>query len=993
MSKKNNGTPINSRSKGNGKVFDVNPDEGYTATSHAKNEVNQVAQQASGIIEAQKAINNNENASAGEKSVATALNVAEGGLQAFGVVTSLTTKVSESLLMPVMQKLAVFKGQAILPVSKQMDPVFGIDVHMVTIPPSPAPIPMPHFYAGMMFRLADFASCIMLELIPVPAEAPTVEEGSSMGEANKGKAANLAYTVATMVTSMLGASVKVGMFPRTVAGTPSKMIPHIPMGVGFHPGYSAMVAKNNGHALLGSLFVVADSSPLTGTPPHMHNDCWDVGVFSIHNTKPNRNADKKPIFPAHLYVPSGAIIPIPMAKQVITNMIPAPINPLTIGSRLFRAGLGKLKRKNEKLIKKLADKSKANGKNPNLKCKFFTFVSKHLGTGTSHPADVASGTFYTDNIDFSLSGIIPLEWERTYYSQSEYDGPLGIGWHHTYDMALDLQSDDGYITLRLQDGRLTLFDKIDVGESSFNRQEKLTLYRDDVHSYYITDLDGLIYRFTEKTYSNPHNKTTANLLQSISNRNGYSIRIKYDNDGIINRIIDTAGRTIRFETEGKGHISAIHLPKPENPDEYFVASSYEYDSHRRLIAQTDALENTMRFEYKGTLLTKEIWRNGVEWNITYDKKTSESKCLEIEGTGGLFHHKLNYIAPDCTVVTNSLGEKTIYYHRYGLVTKRVDPNGGETVFRYNRYNELEWTTDPLGNLTGELHDDIGNVVSITAADGSKVALAYENSALPNLPTSATDAMGGKWTWEYDKQGNLAKRIDPLGTQTTFEYKDGLLSTIIGAQGAQTRLTYDGQGNMQTSISPDGGRNRWLYDYLGQCTTYTNAQDGKTCYTYNLLGNVIRITEPDGNQRELNYDTEGNITLAKDSQREVRFTYCGVNKLASRSEKGATLRFAYDTEDQLRAVINEAGEEYRFQLDAQGDVIEEIGFDGLRRRYRRDLAGQVTSVVRPNGKEITYQYDTLGRITKITYNPLVETTLKETPVRQFKLTPWKVFVKE
>lgn len=32
-----------------------------------------------------------------------------------------------------------------------------------------------------------------------------------------------------------------------------------------------------------------------------------------------------------------------------------------------------------------------------------------------------------------------------------------------------------------------------------------------------------------------------------------------------------------------------------------------------------------------------------------------------------------------------------------------------------------------------------------------------------------------------------------------------------------------------------------------------------------------------------------------------------------------LRFMYDTEDQLRGVVNEAGEEYIFELDAQGDV--------------------------------------------------------------------------
>jgi YD repeat-containing protein len=112
----------------------------------------------------------------------------------------------------------------------------------------------------------------------------------------------------------------------------------------------------------------------------------------------------------------------------------------------------------------------------------------------------------------------------------------------------------------------------------------------------------------------------------------------------------------------------------------------------------------------------------------------------------------------------------------------------------------------------------------------------------------------------------------------------------------------------------------------------------------------------------------NVIRAKDADREVKFAYRGVNKLASRMERGATLRFLYNTEDQLRSVVNEAGDEYTFDLDAQGNVEEEKGFDGLTRRYYRDLAGQVTAVVRPDGRETDYEYDPCGRVTKVIYNP-------------------------
>lgn len=475
-----------------------NTDKGYSITSHGEHEAGKLKDQAQGIINTQEKIDAS-NATAETKATASTLNAADAGIQAVGTLMSATTRISESVMMPVLQKMGALKASVVLPTAKLMDPVFGIDLHMVTIPPSPAPVPMPHPYGGMMFRLKDFASCEMLEMIPVPPETPDMgDDEASMEAYNDAKKAELKNTALTMAVGMLGASVKVGRFPRATAGTPSKMIPHIPMGAGFHPVYSRMVKKNHGHSLLGSLFVVADGEPLSATPPHMHNNCWDVGVFSMHNVRPNRNADKKPKFPAHLYVPSGAIIPIPQGKPVLTNLTPAPINPLTVGARLFRAGLGKLRRKNEKMLRKLSDKAKANGKNTKMKCKFFTAASKLLGTGTSHPADVASGHFYTDNVDFSLTGIIPLEWERTYYSHSEYEGPLGIGWHHEYDMALDLSGEDDMVTLRMNDGRLTGFDLIEKGETTFNRKEKLWLHRDTDDSYTISDQGGLVFRFTKK---------------------------------------------------------------------------------------------------------------------------------------------------------------------------------------------------------------------------------------------------------------------------------------------------------------------------------------------------------------------------------------------------------------------------------------------------------------------------------------------------------------
>ena len=635
----------------------------------------------------------------------------------------------------------------------------------------------------------------------------------------------------------------------------------------------------------------------------------------------------------------------------------------------YIAGLDKSAAEKEAEIERLATSELGR----KLGCEFWTKVSEEHGTSTSHPADVSEGHFYTNATDFTVPGIIPLNFKRLYHSYSDFNSSIGVGWVHNYDMALAIAPDTGKAGLRLEDGRTALLDLPKAGKSSFSRNEKLWLHHHPEGHFSVSDKKGSVYRFTSKEYRNPYNGTEAHLLQSISNRNGYSIRFAYDDAGTLTQITDTSGRIFTVENDGKGHITQIISPAPDKAGETFVIAAYEYDDQNRLVKQTDALGNSMLFEYKGSLLTKETWRNGTWWEVRYNGKGTDAKCLEISGPEDLFHHKLDYVAENCTVVTNSLGQQTTYYHEKGVVVKRIDPNGAETFFRYNPFTELEWSRDALGNTVTASFDEWGNLTKKTSADGSVMQIAYGNKQYPYLPTAATDKVGGRWSWEYDGQGNLTKRVDPVKAETEFGYSDGLLTAITGALGQKTILQYDANYNLTDVQSPDEGRNRWEYDLLGRCLCYENAKNGVTRYEYNLLGDAVKVHLPDGNVRELDYDAQGNIIHAKDKDRDVTFTYRGVNKLASRTERGATIRFNYDSEDQLRFVENENGEQYGFKLNEQGEVIEETGFDGLTRHYTRDLTGRVKTVLQPDKTEVSYEYDKSGRVTKVTYDDGTEET--------------------
>ena len=894
-------------------------------------------------------LSNNQNLSEGTKDTARALNAIDAGIQGFGMITGALDSGIESALLPMMAGLDL-KGMASLPISKQLDPVLGIDVHFVTIPPAPAPIPMPHPYIGTLLNPKDFIAVAVASLIPAPPAPPEPEDPDNVTEeeqqaANDNQMLTIAHTVVTMAVGMLGASVKIGgSLPRAVAGTQTINIPHFPMGAGFHPAYLP-VQKNDGHAFMGSLVALADNDPISGGGVHLHLNCNDVGIPSPHPVKPKG---------IPLYLPTGMIAPIPPPFPILTNPVPIPMNPVAAIGNKIKSSFGRLFKK---MKKKASDKLHNMVNNKVKSKKLRNRLHKAICTVTGHPVDVADGTFFTDEEDFYLNGVIPISWERTYYSKSDYKGPLGYGWHHGYDMGIVV--DENYLTFRMSDGRPIAFPLPRYGHSELNISEQMEAFQSEEGTYYIWDRkEDLYYYFTESSYDDVH------LLSRIVNSNGFSIRFAYNSQGHLIEIVDTAYRKLRVINDEKGRITHIKTLDPHLETEVDLAR-YIYDTQGNLIEQINAEGDCMYFEYSNHLMTKEVWRNGLTWHFRYDGESTGARCIHTWGDYDIYNHKLTYL-PGKTIVENSLGQCTEYHHKGGMVHTKIDAEGGEHRWLYNEYNQLLSETDPLGNSYLYSYDELGNLIQSVDPEGGNVTTEYpmKEFALNHLPDQMKDANGGVWKWKYDHQGNVVKRINPEGAETQLKYSDGLLQEVIDALGNRTYLSYDQHNNVSEVSDSRGNITRYQYDAWGRCLQITNAKGAVQKRRFDLLGRVIEVSDFDGNQIELTYDGIDNLVHYKDSQKEVRYEYKGMWKLKSRSDHRGTTIFGYDSEEQLRSITNEKMEIHRFILDKVGNVVKEIGFDLSEKEYQRDLAGRVTRETLAGGKRKYYQYDGVGRVTRI-----------------------------
>ena len=889
-----------------------------------------VGAQVKGISEGVKA-----NSDAG---VSPSVNALDTGVKAAAAIGGLADGLSEAAMLPVLGAMGM-KGMACLPISKQLDPVIGVDIHLVTIPPSPV-VPMPHPYVGVLLRPQDFIAAAVSSFIPPP---PTAEQ---TGDADSAKLAEVGHTVLTMAVGMLGATVKIGGFiPRAVASTPTRSIPHIPMGAGW-AAPSAAIPKNNGHAFMGSLTVLADGMPFSGGGAHLHLDCNDVGIPSVHKVP-------------GMFLPTGVINPIPPARQILTSPVPVPLNPMAALARKCTGAFGRFyKKKTRKLADRLHSKVNRTIKSESLK----NMLHKAICTVTGHPVDVASGTFFTDEEDFWLDGPVPLSWERTWYSRSDYRGPLGNGWHHAYDMGVVADTEEGTLTLRMSDGIPVAFPLPTAEEPSFILSERKEARLERDGGYCVWDMaEDLYYRFTRKEYD------SVRLLESVTDCNGLGIRFDYTKEGLLRSITDSAGRRLRVEHDTRsGRILEICGPHPEDPEKEITLASYEYDADGNMTLQRNAAGDVMTYEYAGRLIVKETWRNGLAWYFEYDGTGVGSRCVHTWGDGGIYDHRLTF-REGVTEVLDSHGELTVYHHRGGLVWKKVDANGGEHLWRYDDSRRLLAQTDPLGNSTLYRYDRWGNCTDSSDPCGGSVSAVYPGKGnLRNRPVSVTTPDGGTWEFGYDRSGNLVSRTNPEGAVTRMTYRNGAVASVKDPYGVVTRLAYDRFHNLTEASDSRGNTSLYGYDLLGRCVSVTNPKGAVQKREYDPVGRVVRVLDFDGNDIRLSYDGIDNLTEYRDNVQHVEYGYSGMWKLTRRRDHRGVVNFRYDREERLRRVTNERLQSYEFALDAVGNVTAEKGFDGAVRHYLRDRGGRVVRETLPSGTEREYGYDACSRVTRVSY---------------------------
>ena len=418
---------------------------------------------------------------------------------------------------------------------------------------------------------------------------------------------------------------------------------------------------------------------------------------------------------------------------------------------------------------------------------------------------------------------------------------------------------------------------------------------------------------------------------------------------------------------------------------------YRYSEAGDLIEVQDGDGDwTRRFEYDRHLMVRHQTpgngADGIALDVAYeyDRLDPDGKVIRQRQAGGL-DYAFVYSQHD-TTVTDSLGRTTVYRFQgqAGLrrLAEQINPDGGIVRQDHTNDGQLSRRTDPLGRQTHFRYSGDGEYLGSTNALGHRNELFRDRQT--GLVTSTRDAEGGIVRYEHDAQGRITQITAPDGGKTRFAYAHPNFpdrpSAITDPRGGQKIPTYNALGQVDSFTDCSGKTTRYRHDRQGRLLSVETADGQRQTYQRDRKGRLTGITLPDGRQEAVEYDRAGNLVKAVDTEgRPVEMAYDRQGRLTEHrvwtggkdapvSPNGdgwSVTRYQYDPAGRLTRLTNAAGAAMAFSYDAMDRLIHETGFDGKDSAYRYNLAGELTSQTDGQGEagavEIRHEHDAGGRL--------------------------------
>jgi|GEM_PF-2888861 len=638
---------------------------------------------------------------------------------------------------------------------------------------------------------------------------------------------------------------------------------------------------------------------------------------------------------------------------------------------------------------------------------------------SGEPVDLKTGAYVYNMTELTVGNAAPprgLDFQRTYNSDAaSIDGPLGRGWDHNWNSRLQASTDPLLVmgmrrpadaaaclvachTLRqllvanqntakglvvqaiiakwavdqLKDSSVS----VKVGNESmlFAQQPdgtftgapglKMSLERNGTAGHLLKNRFGTTFSFNASGQftgiTDIHNKAltvtwSGDKVSSVKDAYNRQLNFNYGGDSLLDSLTDSTGRSMSF----------AYL-------------------NGNLATFTDPDSNVFGYAYDGANRLQEF-RNGENEVVAFNHYDARGKVDYQDSEGDSNRRWRFFITPYRTVQQDPEGGQTIFeYDRLGRQISEIDALGNRQSFEYNAHDQLTAAVDAKQRRTEFGYDGRRN---LTLTRKFKGGVPIETSATYdalNRLDSVTNANAHSVTYHNNAFHEKEWEEDPYGNRSIYTYYPsshaaaGQLHTItVPGENGATHLTsylYDTNGNLDRIDYPDNTSEDFAYDARGDLKEFTDRGLNLWQYHYHNRRLLYREVDPNLAEKLHTYNSYGKLLTVtdRDNHQTVNTYYPAGRIKNSTNGEAETTVWQYDRRDWLKKVISPLLHEATTTYYANGwtdEILDPLDHstknfyqsNGNREKVRNALL-----------QDTTFGFDDLDRVETVTNTRSVQT---------------------